>query len=56
MVRACDHKVADIGFKLQPIAAPVEIDCDKWRVIDRDPDPLDRRDQHVLIPVAPQNR
>jgi len=56
MIGARYHAVADVGFKFQPIAAPVEIHGNKWRVIDRDPDPLDRRDQHVFIPVAPQNR
>jgi len=56
MIGARHHAVTDIGFKLQPVAAFVEIDGNEGRVIYGNSHLLDRGDQHIIIPIAPQNR
>jgi len=52
--------VVDVGAKHQPPRAlglaDLHLDGDERRVVDRDPDPLDRRHQNVTVHVLAQNR
>ena len=54
------HAVANIGLKRQTLAPifarDIEIHCHERRVVNRDPNLLDRSNQKVLIPILAQNR
>ena len=55
VVRPGSHLVAHIGFKGQIAALLVHIHRHKRRIIHRDADLFDRRDQHIFIAVAAQD-